>query len=313
MKTSRTAFFLAIFTIAAISCAAEPLVIPVWPDLKSSEKEQEKIRDLTPGKLDRFISNVRVPTMTVYLVPDDKANGASVVICPGGGYGGVAIDREGHDVARWLNSIGVAGIVLKYRMPHPELSAGEKPWPLQDAQRALRLVRSHAAEWKLDPKRVGIMGFSAGGHLASTAGTHFDLGDANAADLIDRLTCRPDFMILGYPVITFKSPLGHSGSRDAFLGKNADAKLVDEYSNELQVTPQTPPTFLVHAQDDGVKCENSIQFRDALAKAGVPCELALFDKGGHGYGLGMNGGEVATWPKKCEQWLRSQKLLGASR
>ncbi|MGE5608916.1 MAG: alpha/beta hydrolase [Bacillota bacterium] len=306
----------AIGVLAVVVCswtsalAAEPLVLPLWPHQDpTTSQDKEKITDLTPGKVDRFISNVTVPTLTVYMPSEDKATGAAVVICPGGAYVGVAIDREGHDVARWLNSIGVAGVILKYRMPHPELSANEKPWPLQDAQRAIRLVRSNAQKWHLDPKRVGIMGFSAGGHLASTAGTHFDAGKPDASDPVERLSCRPDFMILGYPVVTFKKPIAHEGSRNALIGKDADEKLVEEYSNELQVTPQTPPTFMVHAKDDGVKVENSLQFRDALQKANVPCRLELYEKGGHGYGLGMNGGEVATWPARCAQWLKEQKLL----
>jgi len=287
---------------------AEPMAAPLWPDKKPDENG-EKVRELTKGKVDRFISNVTVPVLYVHLPPADKANGAAVVICPGGAYVGVAIDREGHDVARWLNSIGVAGIVLKYRMPNPAATGEQIPWPLQDAQRAIRLVRQRAAEWKIDPNRVGIMGFSAGGHLASTAGTHFDAGKADAQDPIEQQSCRPDFIILGYPVITFNPPIAHTGSRDNLLGKNADATLIEKYSNELQVTAQTPPAFLVHARDDGVNVENSIQFAEAMKKAGVPCELQLYDKGGHGYGLGMNGGEVAGWPAQCEKWMRSMKLL----
>ncbi|HEX2971082.1 MAG TPA: alpha/beta hydrolase [Tepidisphaeraceae bacterium] len=299
-----------LFCLSTWAISAEPQVLPLWPEGKLAQAQgQEKVSDLTPGKVDRFVTNVWVPTLTVYLPPEDKATGAAVVICPGGAYVGVAMDREGHNVARWLNSIGVAGVVLKYRMPHPELSAGEKPWPLQDAQRAIRTVRERAKDWKLDPKRVGIMGFSAGGHLASTAGTHFEEGKADASDPVERWSCRPDFMILVYPVVTFKSPLAHEGSRVNLLGKEADEKLVAEYSNELQVTPRTPATFLIHAKDDGVKVENSLQFRDALVKAGVPCRLELYEKGGHGYGLGMNGGEVATWPSRCAEWLKGQKLL----
>ena len=290
--------------------AAEPEVVPLWPHLEPvknlpEEKTTERGKD---GKHDRSITNVTQPTITLYLSESTQPT-AAVIICPGGGYGGLAIDKEGHDVAHWLNSIGVAGIVLKYRLPRPELTTDEKPWPLQDAQRALRLVRSRAADWKIDPTRLGIMGFSAGGHLASTAATHFDAGVPAAADPLDRFNTRPDFVILAYPVITFRDPLGHRGSRKNLLGATPDPKLVAFYSNDEQVTEQTPPTFLVHAKDDGVKVENSILFADALTKAHVPHELALFDKGGHGFGLGVHGGEVATWPARCAAWMKARNIV----
>jgi acetyl esterase/lipase len=294
--------------------AAEPLVLPLWPDGTPGvgSDAEEKVTGPTGDKPDRFISNVRHPTLTVYLPQKDHASGAAVVICPGGGYSGVAIDKEGHDVARWLNTLGIAGVVLKYRMPHPDESHGQKPWPLQDAQRAIRTVRSRASEWNIDPKKVGIMGFSAGGHLASTVGTHFDAGNPDAKDPIDRPGSRPDFMILCYPVVTLKSDWAHTGSRDNLLGKNADDKLRAEYSAELNVTPETPPTFIVHTKDDPVKVRNSIALKEAMDKAGVPCRLELYDKGGHGYGLGVNGGEVATWPQRCAEWLKDRKLANAS-
>ena len=286
--------------LSAFASAQEPEAIPVWP---------EKTKDLTPGKLDRFISEVRMPTMAVYLPPAEKATGAAVVICPGGGYSGVAIDREGHDVARWLNSICVAGIVLKYRMPRPAETVGQVPWPLQDARQAIRITRQNAEEWKLDPARIGIMGFSAGGHLASTVGTHLDEGQSKSADPLARLSARPDFMILIYPVISFRDEVGHTGSRNNLLGRTPDPKLIEEYSNELRVTPRTPPTFGVHTKDDGVKIANSILFHEALKKEGVPSRLEIYEKGGHGYGLGTAGGDVATWPARCEEWMKSMKLL----
>jgi acetyl esterase/lipase len=248
-----------------------------------------------------------VPSVTVYLPPADKATGAAVVICPGGGYGHLAMDHEGHQVARWLNSLGVAGVILQYRIA-PRY---HHPAPLQDAQRALRYTRAHAKEWHVDPHRVGILGFSAGGHLASTAGTHFDAGQPDASDPIDRPSCRPDFLILVYPVISFNAPYSHGGSRTNLLGKNPDAKLVDSLSNEKQVTKETPPTFLVHTSEDkGVPPQNSVAFYLALHQHGVPAELHIFEKGRHGLGLGPRDLAFAHWPELCAAWLRTREIIG---
>jgi acetyl esterase/lipase len=269
----------------------KPARTPLWPDG-------------APGAQGKELADI--PTVTVYLPPADKANGCAVVICPGGGYAGLAMDHEGHQVARWLNDIGVAGIILQYRL-------GPKyhhPVPLQDAQRALRYVRAHAKEWKIDPARVGILGFSAGGHLASTAATHFDKGDPDAKDPIDRLSCRPDFAVLVYPVITLVGPNAHVGSRNNLLGKNPDAKLVESLCNEKMVTADTPPTFLTHTREDkGVPAANSELFYDACKKAGVPTEIHLYDKGQHGLGLGKKDMEFAQWPSRCEEWLRKIKMI----
>ncbi len=223
------------------------------------------------------------PTLTIFLPDEQKATGTAVVICPGGGYGGLATDHEGHQIARWFNTFGVAGFMLEYR--HRGRGYGH-PAPLQDAQRAIRTVRSRAAQWKIAPERIGIMGFSAGGHLASTAGTHFDRGNPNADDPIERVSCRPDFLILCYPVITFDEPFTHRGSRVNLLGANADPELVRSLSNEKQVTPQTLPTFLFHTDEDkGVPAENSVQFYLALRRAGVPAEMHIYRAGQHGLGL----------------------------
>lgn len=242
------------------------------------------------------------PTLTIYLPPQSEATGTGVVICPGGGYGNLAMDHEGHQVARWLNSNGIAGFILKYR--HLGNGYGH-PAPLQDAQRAVRMVRSRAREWNINPQRIGILGFSAGGHLASTVGTHFDKGRADADDPVDRVGCRPDFMILIYPVISFAEPFTHQGSKKNLLGKKPDKALVESLSNEKQVTPETPPTFLVHTdQDTGVPCENSVSFFLALRKAKVPAEMHIFTKGPHGFGLGKKGDPAAAWPGLCVEWLR---------
>jgi len=249
------------------------------------------------------------PTLTIYLPPMEKATGTAVVICPGGGYGHLAMDHEGHQIARWLNSFGVAGFILKYR--HRNSGAGYgHPAPLQDAQRAISMVRSRAEEWNINPGRIGILGFSAGGHLASTAGTHFHKGRADAKHPIDRVSCRPDFMVLIYPVISLVEWCAHSGSRWNLLGDKPDENLVENLSNERQVTSETPPTFLVHADEDkGVPAENSIYFYLALRKARVPAEMHIYQKGRHGFGLGKKQGPVSSWPLRCADWMRGLGLL----
>jgi acetyl esterase/lipase len=270
----------------------EPQKIALWPQTQ-------------PGDLEKNPKDHA--TLTIYLPPADKANGAAVVICPGGGYGGLAIDHEGHQVARWLNSLGVAGIILQYRVaPH------RHPLPMHDAQRAVRYVRAHAKEWKVDPHKVGILGFSAGGHLASTVATHFDKGDPDAKDPVDRMSCRPDFAVLVYPVITLVGPSAHVGSRNNLLGKNPDMNLVESLCNDKQVTAETPPTFLTHTKEDkGVPAENSVLFYEACKKHKVPTEIHLFDKGNHGLGLAQNRKdlEFSMWPGRCEQWLRTIKMI----
>lgn len=295
-----TTYMIAIVStcLAGMLSAAEPIVVPLWPDLKPDPawgEEQVKERSKT-DKPDRSFSNVTRPLLTAVL--PEKPTGAAVIICPGGGYGGLAYDKEGTDVAAFLASNGIAGLILKYRLPRGAPGDAE-PVPLQDARQAMRIARTKAAEWHLDAKRIGIMGFSAGGHLASTLATHFTDAD------------RPGFAALIYPVITFSGPNAHGGSRDNLLGKNASEELLTRYSNEQQVTAQTPPTFLVHAADDGVKIANSELFAAALAKAGVAHEFMRLEKGGHGFGLGVRGGEPAAWPPRFVAWMRTQGLLGA--
>ncbi len=250
------------------------------------------------------------PALTIYLPAKEKATGAAVVICPGGGYGHLAMDHEGHQIAQWLNSFGVAGFILQYR--HSNSGAGYgHPAPLQDAQRAVRTVRARANEWNVDPDRIGILGFSAGGHLASSAGTHFQNRYSDAKDSIDKVSCRPDFMILVYPVISFTEWYTHKGSRRNLLGDNPERELVENLSNERQVTPETPPTFLVHGNDDtAVPAENSIFFYLALRKAKVPAEIHIYENGKHGFGLGKNFGPVSSWPTRCQDWMKNRGLLG---
>jgi acetyl esterase/lipase len=289
--------------IVAMSLAA----IAAVENAASPQKEELLWPDGAPGA--KGNEDGDKPTLTIYLPPKEKNTGAAVVICPGGGYGFLAVDHEGHQIAQWLNSLGVGGFILKYR--HRNSGAGYgHPVPLQDAQRAIRMVRSRAIEWNIDPNRVGILGFSAGGHLTSTAGTHFDKGISDAKDPVDRVSCRPDFMILIYPVISFTEWYVHSGSRQNLLGDNPDKNMLESLSNEKQVTPETPPTFLVHADDDtGVPPENSIYFYLALRKAKVPAEMHIYQRGGHGFGLGKKDGAASGWPVCCAGWMKERGLL----
>jgi acetyl esterase/lipase len=243
--------------------------------------------------------------MTIYLPAKEKATGSAIVIFPGGGYQRVAIDHEGRQVARWLNDLGIAAFVVDYR--HRGRGYGH-PAPIQDAQRAIRTVRSRSAEFGIEPNKIGIIGFSAGGHLASTAGTHFNEKFYEPVDKIDGASARPDFMILIYPVISM-GPLSHSGSRSALLGGNASQEMVDKLSNEKQVDSNTPPTFLVHATDDKtVPAENSIFFYLACKKAHVPAEMHIWQKGEHGFGLGKSGTPVSRWPALCADWMDKMGL-----
>jgi len=258
-----------------------------------------------PGALGR--EDADRPTLTVYRA--EKPVGTAVIVCPGGGYATLAMDHEGRQVAEWLNSLGITAFVLKYRHG-PRY---RHPAPLEDAQRAVRLVRARAAEFRTAPDRIGIWGFSAGGHLASTAGTHFDAGNPNATDPIERASSRPDFMILAYPVISFTADCVHKGSRRNLLGDNPDPALLENLSNEKQVTAQTPPTFLFHTTEDkGVPAENSILFYLALRKAGVPAELHVYERGRHGVGLAPNDPVLSSWPARLADWLRVRGLLATS-
>ena len=233
----------------------------------------------------------------------DKANRAAVVICPGGGYRGLVVGPEGHGIAQWLNQHGIAGIVLEYRLPQ-----GRPFVPLLDAQRAIRTVRANARQWNVDPQRIGIIGFSAGGHLASTVGTHFDLGDPKAQDPIERVSCRPDFMILVYPVISF-GPTAHLGSRTNLLGPEPKPELIDLFCNEKQVTDRTPPAFLAHAKDDKtVPSEHSQMFRDALHAHRVAAEYLELPSGGHGLNR-YQGPMWDAWQARALQWLAAQKMI----
>jgi acetyl esterase/lipase len=274
--------FFASFAPTALAAPGTPIIL--WPAG-------------APGAVGKEPADI--PTLTPFLPPKEKATGAAIIVCPGGGYSHLS-DREGPPVAEWLNTLGITAFVLKYRIG-PRY---HHPAPLQDAARAIRTVRARASEWALDTERVGILGFSAGGHLASTAGTHFEPGQPGASDPIERVSSRPDLMVLIYPVITMRT-LTHSGSRKQLLGDAPTPEMVALLSNDEQVTKETPPAFLVHTMTDtAVPVENSLSFVLALRKAGVPFEFHLYERGPHGFALADKDPVLATWLGRCADWLR---------
>ncbi len=255
---------------------------------------------------DTIVHFTSQPTLTVFLPDKNIANGTAVVICPGGGYWVTSIVKEGFAVAREFNKMGVAAFVLKYRIPNDSSMIDKKIGPLQDAQRTIQLVRMHAKEWNIDINKVGIIGFSAGGHLASTAATHFS---HSYIDNPSNINLRPDFAMLIYPVISFQDSIGHIGSRDQLIGKNPHKQLLDSFSNELQVTAQTPPTFLVHATDDGtVPVMNSLVFYEHLLQFKIPAEMHIYKAGGHGFGM-HNPTTNDLWIERCKNWMQSMGLV----
>lgn len=308
MKRLLTIFTCLMFT--TVSMKAQK-VIPLYegaiPNAKACDVKQTEIVDTTWSKEGILIVHgITVPTITVFEAPKEKRNGTAVLICPGGGYGIVAAGHEGNDFAKAFNAVGVTAFVLRYRLPNDACMENKSFVPLMDAQQALYLIRKNAKQYGIDENKVGIMGFSAGGHLASTVGTHFTdpvRKELAAANL------RPDFMILGYPVISFADSIGHIGSRDALINKNPDQKLLHYFSNEEQATAKTPPTFLVHASDDdAVKVANSIMFYEALIKNKVPAELHIYEKGGHGFGMN-NPTTQDKWFERCVNWMKANKWL----
>jgi acetyl esterase/lipase len=292
--------------------------IPIWPGIApgsagSTLVEEYHDRPITNGtdvSRDRSVSGVTKPMLTVYLPTRQQATGAAVVICPGGGFSHLAIDKEGHDVARWLQSHGIAGVVVKYRLPDADVGLYVPDGSIPDMQRAIRIVRHNAGKWNINPERIGVMGFSAGGYLAAAAGTLFDKGNPKTDDTIGRVSCRPDFIVPIYPLIS----LVLQGNRPAglfrrMLGDNLNDILISKYSLETRVTSQTPPTFLVHAHDDGLSVEHSICFYLALRKAEVPVELHIYSKGGHGFGMRQRGWPISTWRERWLEWMRAEGFL----
>ncbi len=281
-----------------VALSQTQLSVPLWPGEVPGEKEGigEEIdltkpeEGLVAGKRLIRLGNVSKPTLTVYPAPRDKDTGAAVVVCPGGGYHILAMDLEGTEVCEWLNSIGVTGVLLKYRVPARK--GGERhAAPLQDVQRALGVVRSRAREWNIESDRIGVLGFSAGGHLAAAASTHYEQRTYTPVDAADQLSCRPDFSVLVYPAYLTRKDAG------------------DTISPELNITAKTPPTFLIQTEDDSVRVENSLYFYLALKKAQVPAELHVYPTGGHGYGLRPTEKAVTQWPSLAREWMRGLGLL----
>lgn len=287
--------------ILLVAVAAMGLCVTVQ-DLPAADTAVEKIALWPAGApIGDGKTEAAMPQITVH--HPATPNGTAMVICPGGGYGGLVTGPEGHGIADWLGGHGITGVVLEYRLP-----AGRALVPLLDAQRAIRLVRAHATSWAIDPARIGIIGFSAGGHLASTAGTHFDAGDAHAADPIARLSCRPDFMILIYPVITM-GPKGHAGSRTNLLGPSPTAEMITKFSNETQIDDHTPPAFLAHASDDKVvPPDNSRDFHAALLAHHVATDYLELPSGGHGLN-GYKGPMWTAWQERSLTWLAGLHLI----
>lgn len=298
MKKSVFALLLA---AAPLFAHAAPQSMPLWPEGVPNARAGLGAERLDDGR----IRNVSTPTLTMYAPSVDRANGTAVVICPGGGYGWVAVQREGEQVATWLASLGVTSFVLKYR-----LQEHGHPAPLQDVLRAVRLVRSQAARYGVRADRIGVMGSSAGGHLAASAGTLFDHPLGRTGAELDKTSARPDFLVLMYPVIAMEGPAAHGGSRKALLGAHPSAADLALMSLERQVTPATPPTLLIHTQEDPVvPVENSILFYQALTRNKVPAEMYLFEHGAHGMGMRPGLGTTSEWPKRAEEWLRARGLL----
>lgn len=287
--------------LISFSTMAQDFKLKVWPNGAPDNNGMTQPEELFEGKRVRNVSEAEI---YVYLPKIGVNTGAAMVICPGGGYIMEAMDHEGYNMAEWLVQQGVAGIVLKYRLPY-----GHDQIPLEDAQRAIRIVHAKAKEWGINPAKIGIAGSSAGGHLASTAGTHFDLGKPDSSDPIEKFSCRPDFMLLLYPVITFDEEFGHMGSRINLIGPGNKWDLVEKYSNERQVSSQTPPTFLVLSDDDNVvPPRNSIEFYMALKKYKIPAEIHIFRDGGHGFGMNKKNLPVDQWPNLFAQWMKAQGI-----
>ncbi len=301
MKT----LFVTLFSVMMISSAlAQNQVLPLWEGDPPNYRETGEVTIWDTSDIVR-VRNVQKPDIAIFLPSKKNASGEAVVICPGGGYHILAYDLEGSDIARWLNSKGIAAFVLKYRLPGSSNNIVPELSPLMDAQRALRMVRANANKWNVDPGKIGIMGFSAGGHLASTLSTHYDAGDKDSPDPVEQISCRPDFSILIYPVISFSDDVTHRGSRTSLLGENPDPKLVEYYSNELQITEDTPPAILIHSADDAaVPVQNSLLYYDAIRKNSHQSELHVYPYGGHGYSLAIGEGHLSSWPDRVIDWIR---------
>ena len=305
MKTRILLIAFLIFTVLTFKATAQVSSLTLWPDgipgfiVNDSYVEKATV---TNGINTRF-EKVTSPALFPYLPPKESATGTAVLICPGGGYGGLAFNHEGHAVAQWLNENGIAGIILKYRLPSDLIMKDKSVGPLQDAQEAIRIIRRNASKWNIDPNKIGVIGFSAGGHLASTLSTHYS---EKVYEPKDTVSAKPNFSLLIYPVITMDSSFTHMGSRRNLIGTRPSAEDIKRFSNELQVNEKTPPAFMVHSADDkAVPIKNSIVYYEQLVKYGIPSELHIFQKGGHGYGLAGGKDTQSSWPDLCIKWLKA--------
>lgn len=305
MKITLFLFFLFFLSFLPVCLLSQPIIISLWEDTPPLQTNMELEEEQIQEDILR-IRNVQKPTLEVYLPDKHYATGQGLLIFPGGGYSILAYEWEGTEFAKWLNSHGIAGIVVKYRLPLSESLTNPKEVPLLDAQRAIRMVRHHAGEWGLNQGQIGIMGFSAGGHLASTLSTQFDHHTERETDNIDTLPARPDFSILVYPVISFRDAGAHSGSRRNLLGESPSQEMIDRFSSEMNVTAETPPSFLVHSQDDqSVPVENSLLYYDALHRHGVKASMHIYPSGGHGFAFGTGKGSVEGWVSVLLEWLKA--------
>lgn len=306
--TSQKIFCLLFILLGTITnLQAQNEILTLWSNVPDEintpdYKEKEVIKE---GKIHstNFVTN---PTLSVFLPKEIKPNQTAVLIFPGGGYSHLSMDKEGTKVAEWLNTLGIAAFVLKYRLPSDLIMKNKSLGPLQDAQEALRYLRSNAAKWNIDPNKIGTIGFSAGGHLASTLATHFD---DKVYESKFSISARPDFSILIYPVISMESGITHKGSQTSLLGKDPSQELINAFSNEKKITSETPPTFLVHTSDDNaVVPENSIHYYLALKKKNIPAELHIYETGGHGFGLGVKN-TSQFWTNDCTEWLKINRYI----
>ncbi len=297
-----------LFLANTFSAFSQNLEIPLWENIPGAIKSNDYKEEITKdddGVIKGF-SKVSQPTLTVFLADQSSSNGTAVIICPGGGYLHLAINKEGYKIAKWFNSFGISAFVLKYRMPSDLIMKDKTIGPLQDAQEAIRMVRNNASKWHLDPNKIGIMGFSAGGHLAATVSTQYA---EKVYDSKDEVSARPDFSILIYPVISMQDGITHSGSKKYLLGENVNSEMTERFSNEKRVEDKTPKAFLVHATDDkAVPVENSINYYLALKQHNIPVEMHIYENGGHGFGLGIKETNI-NWTKACEKWMAANGFI----
>lgn len=300
----KASLILFLFASVIMGLHANPFILPLWPEGQVPNYQYSgEIEAVDTTNIVR-ITLVQSPDIAVYLPSKRNATGQAVVVCPGGGYQVLAYDWEGTDIAKWFNSKGIAAIVLKYRLPVSESNRTQHLSPLLDAKRAMRLTRFYAHEWNIDPNQIGIMGFSAGGHLASTLSVRFDYGDPDSPDPVEQQSCRPSFSMLIYPVISTNPEISHKGSFRNLIGVDTSDPLYNFYSNELHIKEDTPPAILIHSADDqAVPVENSIVYFKALIDKEIPAELHIYPYGGHGYSLAINRGHLSGWTDRCIEWM----------